>query len=130
MDSSADGTGGWSHTQASGNGFHTQSRAYRHIVVYGRRRRYLSARYIRVLQDVLLHGQNLRSVKRSIADLNPNYQILSDIARHDTDDIRSKNYAGWDSSGILSYDCYTRISLISHCAANMSGGRVRTVARP
>jgi endonuclease/exonuclease/phosphatase family metal-dependent hydrolase len=52
------------------------------------------------MQDVLLHGQNLRSVKRSIADLNPNYQILSDIARHDTDDIRSKNYAGWGSSGM------------------------------
>jgi hypothetical protein len=52
------------------------------------------------MQDVLLHGQNLRSVKRSITDLNPNYQILSDITRHDTDDIRSKNYAGWGSSGM------------------------------
>ena len=47
--------------------------------------------YVSCMQDVLLHGQNLRSVKRSIADLNPNYQIFSDIARHDTDDIRRKN---------------------------------------
>jgi hypothetical protein len=29
-----------------------------------------------------------------------NYQIFSDIARHDIDDIRSKNYAGWGSSGM------------------------------
>jgi hypothetical protein len=56
--------------------------------------------YVSCMQDVLLHGQNLRSVKRSITDLNPNYQIFSDIARHDTDDIRSKNYAGWGSSGM------------------------------
>ena len=56
--------------------------------------------YVSCMQDVLLHGQNLRSVKRSIADLNPNYQIYSDIARHDTDDIRGKNYAGWGSSGM------------------------------
>jgi hypothetical protein len=55
--------------------------------------------YVSCMQDVLLHGQNLRSVKRSIADLNPNYQIFSDIARHDTDDIRRKNYAGWGSRG-------------------------------
>jgi hypothetical protein len=52
------------------------------------------------MQDVLLHGQNLRSVKRSISDLNPQYQIFADIARHDTDDIRGKNYAGWGSSGM------------------------------
>jgi hypothetical protein len=50
--------------------------------------------YVTCMQNVLLHGQNLRSVKRSITDLNPNYQIFSDIARHDTDDIRSENYAG------------------------------------
>ncbi len=56
--------------------------------------------YVSCMQDVLLHGQNLRSVKRSITDLNPNYQIFSDIARHDTDDIRSKNYVGWGSSGM------------------------------
>ena len=62
--------------------------------------------YVSCMQDVLLHGQNLRSVKRSIADLNPNYQIFSDIARHDTDDIRSKNYAGWGSSGMA---CLTMI---------------------
>jgi hypothetical protein len=35
--------------ELAGNGFHTQSRAYRHIVVYGRRRGHLSAGYIRVL---------------------------------------------------------------------------------
>ena len=49
MDSSVDGTGWWPRTQAAGDGFHAQFRAYWHIVVYGRRRRYLSARYIRVL---------------------------------------------------------------------------------
>ena len=52
------------------------------------------------MQDVLLRGQNLRSVKRSITDLNPNYQIFSDITQHSTDDIRERNYAGWDSSGM------------------------------
>jgi hypothetical protein len=34
-------------------------------------------------------------------DLTPNYQIFSDISIHDTDGIRSKNYAGWDSSGMI-----------------------------
>ena len=56
--------------------------------------------YVSCMQDVLLHGQNLRSVKRSISDLNPQYQIFADIVRHDTDDIRGKNYAGWGSSGM------------------------------
>jgi hypothetical protein len=63
--------------------------------------------YVSCMQDVFLHGQNLRSVKRSITDLNPNYQIFSDIARHDTDDIRSKNYAGWGSSGMT---CITMLA--------------------
>jgi hypothetical protein len=62
--------------------------------------------YVSCMQDVLLYGQNLRSVKRSITDLNPNYQIFSDIARHDTDDIRRKNNAGWGSSGMT---CLTMI---------------------
>ena len=57
--------------------------------------------YITCMQHVLLHGQNLQSVKRSITDLNPNYHIFSDVARHATDDIRKRNYAGWDSSGMV-----------------------------
>ena len=56
--------------------------------------------YVSCMQDVFLHGQNLRSVKRSITDLNPNYQMFSDIAGHATDDIRKRNYTGWDSSGM------------------------------
>ena len=56
--------------------------------------------YVSCMQDVLLHGQNLRSVKRSITGLNPNYQIFPDIAQHATDDIRKRNYAGWVSSGM------------------------------
>jgi hypothetical protein len=50
--------------------------------------------YVSCMQDVLLHGQNLQSVKRSIADINPNYQIFPDIARHATYDIRKRNYGG------------------------------------
>ena len=31
----------------------------------------------------------------------PNYHFFSEIARHETDDVRKKkNYAGWDSSGL------------------------------
>jgi hypothetical protein len=40
--------------------------------------------YVSCMQDVLLHGQNLRSVKCSITDLNPMGQLRYGLHYDDT----------------------------------------------
>ena len=58
--------------------------------------------YVTCFQDILLHGQDIRSIKRAIGEFNSDYQIFSDIGDHVQEDIRRTNYAGWRSSGMVS----------------------------
>jgi hypothetical protein len=53
-------------------------------------------------QDVLIHGQDIRSVRKSIGDINPDYQVFSDTGSFAPDDCRKLNYAGWGASGLAS----------------------------
>ena len=53
-------------------------------------------------QDVLIHGQDIRSVRKSIGDINPDYQVFSDTGSFAPDDFRKLNYAGWGASGLAS----------------------------
>jgi hypothetical protein len=46
-------------------------------------------------QDIPIHGQDIRSVRRSIKDINPDYQIFSDHGSFDPEDFRNLNYGGW-----------------------------------
>ena len=45
-------------------------------------------------QDILIHGQDIRSVRKSIGDINPDYQVFSDHGSFAPDDFRKQNYAG------------------------------------
>ena len=58
--------------------------------------------YIACLQDVLLHGQNIRSIKKAIGEFSSAYRIFSDTSAHVNDDVRKANYSGWRSSGMSS----------------------------
>jgi hypothetical protein len=58
--------------------------------------------YVTCFQDILLHGQDIRSIKRAIGEFSSDYHIFSDIGAHANDDIRRTNYAGWRSSGMAS----------------------------
>jgi hypothetical protein len=58
--------------------------------------------YVTCFQDILLHGQDIRSIKRAIGAVNSDYHIFTDIGAHTQDDIRRTNYAGWSSSGMAS----------------------------
>jgi hypothetical protein len=58
--------------------------------------------YVTCFQDILLHGQDIRSIKRAIGEFNSDYQIFSDIGAHAQDDIRRTNYAVWRSSDMVS----------------------------
>jgi len=58
--------------------------------------------YVTCFQDILLHGQDIRSIKRAIGEFSSDYHIFSDIGAHANDDIRRTNYAGWRSSGMVS----------------------------
>ena len=53
-------------------------------------------------QDILIHGQDIRSVRKSIGDINPDYQVFSDTGSFAPDDCRKLNYAGWGASGLAS----------------------------
>jgi len=53
-------------------------------------------------QDILIHGQDIRSVRKSIGDINPDYQIFSDHGSCAPDDFRRLNYAGCGASGLAS----------------------------
>jgi hypothetical protein len=54
------------------------------------------------VQDILIHGQDIRSVRKSIGDINPDYQVFSDTGSFVPDDFRKLNYAGWGASGLAS----------------------------
>ncbi len=53
-------------------------------------------------QDILIHGQDIRSVRKSIGDINPDYQAFSDTGSLAPEDFRKLNYAGWGASGLAS----------------------------
>jgi hypothetical protein len=50
-------------------------------------------------QDVIIHGQDIRSVRKSIGDINPDYQVFSDTGSFAPDVLRKLNYTGWGASG-------------------------------
>jgi hypothetical protein len=67
-------------------------------------------------QDVLIHGQDIRSVRKSIGDINPDYQIFSDHGSFAPDDFRKLNYAGWGASGLASLTLLNKRAFdIPHC---------------
>ncbi len=39
-------------------------------------------------QDILIHGRDIRSVRKSIRDINPDYQVFSDHGSFAPDDFR------------------------------------------
>jgi hypothetical protein len=45
-------------------------------------------------QDVLIHGQDIRSVWKSIGDINPDYQVFSDTGSFTSDDCRKTKLRG------------------------------------
>jgi hypothetical protein len=49
---------------------------------------------ISYFQDILIHGQDIRSLRKSIGDINPDYQVFSDTDSFAPDDFRKLNYAG------------------------------------
>jgi hypothetical protein len=53
-------------------------------------------------QDILIHGQDIRSVRKSIGDINLDYQVFSDTSSFAPDDFRKLNYTGWRASGLTS----------------------------
>ncbi len=53
-------------------------------------------------QDILIHGQDIRSVRKSIGDINPDYQVFSDTGSFAPDDFRKLNYSGCGVSGLTS----------------------------
>jgi hypothetical protein len=56
--------------------------------------------FVSCYQDVLIHGQDIRSVKRAIGNINPDYQVFSDTGSFAPDDFRKINYAGWGASDL------------------------------
>ena len=56
--------------------------------------------YIACFQDILIHGQNTRGVKRAIEEINPNYHIFLATGSFAPDDHRKTNYGGWRASGM------------------------------
>jgi hypothetical protein len=58
--------------------------------------------YVACLQDILLHEQDIRSIKRAIGEFSSEYHIFSDIGAHVNDDIQKTDYSGWRSSGMSS----------------------------
>jgi hypothetical protein len=46
-------------------------------------------------QDILIHGQDIRSVRKSIGDINPDYQVFSDHGSFTPDDFRKLHYTRW-----------------------------------
>ena len=67
-------------------------------------------------QDVLIHGRDIRSVRKSIGDINPDYQVFSDHGSFAPDDFRKLNYAGWGASGLASLTLLNKRAFdISHC---------------
>ncbi len=57
---------------------------------------------ISCFQDILIHGQDIRSVRKSIGDINPDYQVFSDTGSFAPDDFTKLNHAGWGASGLAS----------------------------
>ena len=41
--------------------------------------------YVTCFQDILLHGQDIRSIKRAIGEFSSDYHIFSDIGAHAID---------------------------------------------
>jgi hypothetical protein len=67
-------------------------------------------------QDILIHGRDIRSVRKSIGDINPNYQVFSDHGSFAPDDFRKQNYAGWGASGLASLTLLNKRAFdIPHC---------------
>jgi hypothetical protein len=76
-------------------------------------------------QDILIHGQDIRSVRKSIGDINPDYQVFSDHGSFAPDDFRKLNYAGWGASGLASLTLLNKRALTSHIVKSTSGGMTR-----
>ena len=61
---------------------------------------------ISCFQDILIHGQNTRVIRRAIERISPHYQIYLDTDSFAPDDHRKTNYGGWRVSGMA---CLTLI---------------------
>jgi hypothetical protein len=67
-------------------------------------------------QDILIHGRDIRSVRKAIGDINPDYQVFSDHGSFAPDDFRKQNYAGWGASGLASLTLLNKRAFdIPHC---------------
>ena len=53
-------------------------------------------------QDVLVHGQDIRYIRKTIGGINPNYQVFLDTGSYAPDDFRKTNYVGWGTSHLAS----------------------------
>jgi hypothetical protein len=63
-----------------------------------------------------LSRQDIRSVRKSIGDINPDYQVFSDHGSFARDDFRKLNYAGWGASGLVSLTLLNKRAFdIPHC---------------
>ena len=56
--------------------------------------------YVTCFQDVLIHGQNARGIRRAIESISPDYLTFMDTDSLASNDIRKTNYGGWWASGM------------------------------
>ena len=54
--------------------------------------------YVTCFQDVLIHGQNARGIRRALENINPDYLTFMDTGSFAPNDIRKTNYGGWRAS--------------------------------
>ena len=55
---------------------------------------------ISCFQDILIHGQNTRGIRRAIERISPDYQIYLDTGSFAPHDHWKINYGGWRASGM------------------------------
>ena len=54
--------------------------------------------YVTCFQDVFIHGQNARGIRRALENINPDYLTFMDTGSFAPNDIRKTNYGGWRAS--------------------------------
>ena len=57
--------------------------------------------YVTCFQDVFIHGQNARGIRRAIESMNPDYLTFMDTGSFDPNDDRKTNSGGCRTSGMV-----------------------------